>query len=475
MEKIQKAMEEISAGVTNFISDLTSGKFSLSSLRGGAGSAKKSKTSLFEINLVPDIKAVALKTQKIRNLFLFAFMVLGGFSVFLFVIFGIFIGSQQITISDQTKNITSLDKKVNSFSSLNEFLTLQGQLSKISELNDQKRNLSRTFYIMSSLLAQGPDAKGNRDKITVSELNVDMDQSIISIEAQADAGKEPYIDYRVLEAFKKAASATNYDYGDYVDESGNKIPARCIYEATSDGNLFMEGGNLYGSWYKKEPGCDPSAAKSGDGTAKKDDSSTTAEEKVKEAEQKASEALDEYLRKTQESQSSDQNSDNKDQKSTVKQGAEKSAKNTRYTSEPVKIWRIPKFEEWSKSGNIDDSGKISGVAHFESKCVKYNKTSLNGQNHWQAENDCMLLSKPVEVSESTNARNANGNLVLRFSAKIHITPDVFMFKNKHVIPLTPAGQNVTDSYLQVENIFEQKAVDCRNNDTACKNSKNEGK
>ena len=43
-----------------------------------------------------------------------------------------------------------------------------------------------------------------------------------------------------------------------------------------------------------------------------------------------------------------------------------------------------------------------------------------------------------------------------------------MFKNKHMIAIGPMGQNVTDSYVQIGNIFTLEAAECEEcGDTAC--------
>jgi len=47
---------------------------------------------------------------------------------------------------------------------------------------------------------------------------------------------------------------------------------------------------------------------------------------------------------------------------------------------------------------------------------------------------------------------------LMFSAVLHINPEVFSFNNKHMITITPSGrQNVTDSFMQVGDMFAERA------------------
>ena len=50
---------------------------------------------------------------------------------------------------------------------------------------------------------------------------------------------------------------------------------------------------------------------------------------------------------------------------------------------------------------------------------------------------------------------------------MEVAEEFFMFKNKHMIAIGPMGQNVTDSYVQIGNMFTQEAAECEAGDTAC--------
>ena len=121
--------------------------------------------------------------------------------------------------------------------------------------------------------------------------------------------------------------------------------------------------------------------------------------------------------------------------------------------------------------NLD--GKISGVPHFESKCTTYSGTNEgNDTPIWSHTNDtCKLVPKDLEgikITSSSNGRNAAGSLVLRFSAIITLSPDVYSFNNHHLLAVGPSGRyNVTDSFVQIQNMFEQRARDCADDDAAC--------
>lgn len=459
LDKFSGKMEEIGSGITSFLSRLGE-NIKNEGLRGVSITfnenrplSKQPTKRSFEINLVPSVKSEMLKTQKARNLVLFVCIVISIASGTILGVFGVFTLSQSGFIGSKDEHIKLLKNKVDSFSGLDNILTLQGQFEKISEINKQKNSLSRIFGILSVILAQ------DKDKVVLSNLKVNLGQSLISFEAQADAGKEPYIDYRVLDAFSKSIARTTYDYGRYVTESGSPIPARCVKDTTREGTILIENGSVYGLWYRQEKGCDPD--RKDDGKSNEVVENNDIDNKIKNLDQSGTDGTIAITPK--DLLKPDQNTTG--------------VITERYRTTPEKIWRTPQFTEWYKEDKINRNGKISGVAHFESNCIKYYGDEINGEIHWKtAENKCMLAANPekgLEVSDSSNGRNSNDNLVLRFTAKLSINPDVFKFENKHVIAVAPTGQNVTDSYIQIQDMFEPKAKDCLSSDATCKTTEKE--
>lgn len=478
-DPVSEKMKEVGGGVIAFLREIvenvkTNGISGLSKSTGqfSIKSGRKAKNS-FEINLVPDIKAEMLKTQKARNLTLFVCMIICGTCGLLLLFFWGVDNTHNVTNNNKTELVKILNDKIEKYPNLTEYLTVQGQLSKVEELGQQKNNISRLFTFLSVLLAL------DKDKITISELTLDTTQSTISFEAQADAGKEPYIDFRVLEVFKKTAAMTTYDYGNYVDENGKNIPAHCVVDTTKDGTILTEEGSIYGLWYRHEKGCDPSN-KDGESDGNQTDQNAEQKDQNENEENKDSteSAIDAYLKSTENGgepssivASTDAEDFKKGQKGeTKKPEAQNVPTYQRYKTEPEKIWRTPQFEAWAGDGKMNLDGKISGVAHFESICSKYSGTKVGDVIKWSAQNDCKLLTKEVSVLQSSNARNSNNNLVLKFGAKLNIDPKAFLFANKHVIAIGPAGQNVTDSYVQINTIFEKAATACQANDASCNNN-----
>ena len=372
-----------------------------------------------EINLVPDIKSEMIKTLKLRNLIFFICIVVASASIGVTAIFGLIAGGQQAALDGKNNTLKFLSAKLNSFSDLDDFLTIKDQLGNLSVLSSNKKVLSRTFNVLATLLPTGADT------ITISELNVSLedDQPTISFDAQANAGKEPFIDYNVLDSFKKSMEFMRYDYGNYVDKNGATTPAYCIIESDKNGATLNDAARgLYGLWTINADGCNPSQD-----TTKASDYAT------------------------------------EDYDGTA----------------VVRIWRTPQYNDWYKKYMSLD-GVISGIEHFESACITYrgDATTDSSKPKWTESNDsCLLVPEVVgdssatggiKISDSSNGRDATNELVLRFSATISIAPEVYSFKNSHMLTIAPTGRrNVTDSYVQVQAMFSERARDCAEGDTDC--------
>lgn len=424
-----------------------------------------------EINLVPDIKDEFIKALKFRNFVFFLCIVVSASSLIVMLIFLSIAGGQQGFITAKQNTIDALQKKISDYSDLSDFLTIRDQLKNISTITENKKMMSRTFNILSAIIPTGDDY------INISELSVDLvDESpSFTFEAQANAGTEPQIDYKVLDAFKKSMQYLRYDYGEYVDKNDQPIPAYCIIESNIDGSTFRDPEKgYYAYWLIEGEGCDPSA---------EEDEEDDEEETETEEENKSSQN---NLRA--ESNNLNKNNELAENNNLVQNSTTALAQKTGYNVEKyeeqnvVKIWRTPQYTEWYKSNPKEDEpymeldGTIHNVPHFNSSCITYNGTEKDNNNiTWSATNDSCLLvptgednAAGISIEDSSNGRNADEELVLRFSAVITFAPEVFNFNNHHMLALPPAGRrNVTDSYAQIQSIFAERATDCAQNDTEC--------
>lgn len=399
-----------------------------------------------EINLVPDIKNEMIKTLKLRNLIFFICIVVASASVGVTLIFGTIVGGQQIAIDSKKDVVNTMSEKLNSFSDRDDFLTIKDQLGNIATLTENKKVASRTFNILSALIPIGTP-----DTITISELNIDLSEEspTFTFEAQANAGQAPFIDYNVLDSFKKSMKYMRYDYGNYVDKDNNVIPAYCIIERDSDGSLFVDSTKgKYAFWAITKEGCRTSEGEEENKDEPKEETETETEEEV---EGDTSLIIDGYETETYNG------------------------------TQVVRIWRTPQTEWYNSepdsiSPQITEDGVVSNVPHFDSQCITYKVSVKNDVTVKieEADNTCNLVigetdDDRINILDSSNGRDSSEQLVLRFSASISLAPEVYDFNKFHMIALAPTERrNVTDSYVQLQTIFGERAKDCQEGDTACK-------
>lgn len=489
---------------------------------------KFSENKTFEINLVPEIKYQMLKSMRFRKVSSFVCIIVAAVFGVATAVFGGIILAQNATLATQDSRIDNMANKIDEFGSMDDFLTLQNQLNAIQTVNNNKKVLSRIFGILSMLRPTGGD------EVTLSKVSINMDENTVTMEGQANAGVAPFYDYRVLESFKKGAELTKYDYGRYVDAEGNEIPSRCMIEAKPDGTTYVDSnGSIYAYQTIGKYGCDAKlkALKDALSDITEDESvstqnqtktevnedgtevTTTVTTKTRASELKAQQAqvYSEYgmdVRKNWFDKWLSENNLARYDDYSSRQSEIEAAFQTYYDGlndeekvivdreradgvaiEDVdfrKIYRTPQFTEWIKEGWVDENGKtqgnarmtlggtISDVPHFESQCISYSgeETTQDGKSLvvWTAENNCMLLNGEMKISESSNGKGSSGELVLRFKATIVFDDAVLSFQDKHVLAIGPDGQNVTDSYRQIEGMFEQQAADCNSPGVICTES-----
>lgn len=516
-----------------------------------------------EINLVPDIKNEMIKAIKFRNLVFFVCIVVVITCVVIVAIFGSIAGGQQLAVENKKKTIDALTSKLNSYTDLSDYLTIRDQLGNLATIDANKKVLSRTFNILSALLPAGADT------IQISEMTVNLSGSnpTFSFDAQANAGREPYIDYNVLDSFKKSMKYMRYDYGTYVDKNDMEIPAYCMIETGDDGAYFTDetSGSIYAYWTIDAEGCNPSEittttqaeldqarAEADNGgtntgtdntdnpstalapispqasasnflasyigthntnilasnrtTTNNSDSSDTEDYNIDDIDFEElfdNEGLfddttteDESSSSSSDSGSNNSSSTRNNSSSSNSSSSSSSSTNSRASRasslvrnvnqgnilltedyngiEVVRIWRTPQFDEWYQKDYMSTDGSISGIAHFNSECITYagEENDDGTQVRWTETNDnCTLVpdgDDGIRISDSSNGRTSGNDLVLRFSSVISLAPEVYTFENYHMMAIAPAGRrNVTDSYVQIQAMFGEKARDCAEGDTAC--------
>ena len=456
MESIGKFFSELGAKIRGFFAPLISKMTGKPVAEVAGGSVVTSTVSTtYEINLVPEVKHQMIRAQRMRNMVLFICIVVSAVAIgAVLILFGIKSG-QDIALGNVDKRLETMSGTLNSYSELEDLVKIQDQLGRISDIVDRKTVLSRVFGAMGAMLPQGDD------EVTLSELRVNLETNLITIEGQADAREEPLIDYRVLESFKKGVALTMFDYGSYVDATGEALPTQCVREADDEGNAYKKGDNYYAWWDLTIPGCE--GVKLGTLTDTGAKFYYSADAEVEEGPEPYTGPLNQVC---------DDNGECHDEPAPERVcddegNCSEVAVELKDIPLRVKIWRTPQFTPWLNAGKMSMDGEITGVEHFESACYKYSGTSVAGSVKWTSVNDCMLVPNGFEVKSSANGRDESENLVLKFTGSMVLADEFFQFANKNMIAIGPMGQNVTDSYVQISGMFAEAARECEADDAEC--------
>jgi Tfp pilus assembly protein PilN len=157
---------------------------------------------MIEINLIPDVKQELLRAQKTRAAVIsgailasiIAATVVVGLVLYVFgvqSVRGVILDSQ---IKDGSEELSKVED-------LSKILTIQNQLTRISQLNDQKKIDSRIFDVLSAVIPPAPNA------VQVSQITISADESTIRLEGQTRG-------YDSMEVFKKTLDAAIISYTD---------------------------------------------------------------------------------------------------------------------------------------------------------------------------------------------------------------------------------------------------------------------
>jgi len=440
----------------------------------------------YEISLVPAVKLQLIKAQKIRNRVFFGCIVVSCAALGVVLILFSIKSGQDIAMSNQDKRLESLSEKINSYSELDGLITIQNQLDRHSAIIDNRQMISRAFGALGVMLPQGGDL------VKLSELRVNLDTDLITMEGQTDAKVDPLIDYRVLEAFKKSVGLTKYDYGRYVDAEGKEIPTQCIKESDAEGNAFRDGDSYYAWWDLTTPGCE--GARVGEFT---DDSGDEILYHFSEDAEVETATVQVEVEQENPAATTGGTETNEAETSKTETGTEQNnvegivgfeesvteglQPNTEVATTKVmvdkeipvrvKIWRTPRFNKWYEEEKMSLDGTISDVEHFQSVCFAYSGTETTVDNkssvRWSSSNECYLAKDSLTITGSANGRDESDNLVLRFTATTTYDENFFIYANKHMMAIGPMGQNVTDSFVQISNMFAKEAQACAEDDLEC--------
>jgi Tfp pilus assembly protein PilN len=113
---------------------------------------------MIEINLVPDVKQELLKAQRTRAVVISASIITSIAAIGLVVLLLVYIfGVQLVRSAVLDQQITDKSEELSDVQDLSKILTIQNQLSKISQYNDQKHMQSRIFDTLAAITPPEPN------------------------------------------------------------------------------------------------------------------------------------------------------------------------------------------------------------------------------------------------------------------------------------------------------------------------------
>lgn len=168
---------------------------------------------MIEINLLPDVKQELIQAQRVRNAVVSTSILLSiGAAVVVALLASFVFGAQPLIKSNNKKAIESSHAELMKKADLANAVTVQNQLTIISDQHQQKNITSRTFDVLLAISPSGADA------ISYRSVKVDTVEKKITIEAEAVTG------YKALEAFKKTILATKFEYKAEGETTSTSVP-----------------------------------------------------------------------------------------------------------------------------------------------------------------------------------------------------------------------------------------------------------
>lgn len=179
---------------------------------------------MIEINLIPDVKRELLKAQRVRATVITGSITIGVISLSIVAVLLIYIFAvQTVRSAVADESIKTESQKLTSVEDLDKVLTIQNQLSKISELNAKKKIASRLFDVVGATIPPEPNT------VRLSSLSLDTANSRLVLEGQAANG------YPALEIFKKTVDGAVVRFMQNDAEQEVKLATNISTSDISDG------------------------------------------------------------------------------------------------------------------------------------------------------------------------------------------------------------------------------------------------
>ena len=162
---------------------------------------------MIQLNLLPDVKKEFLRAEHARRrtitLAILATIVAAGATVlFAFYVYGI----QSVVLFAQTDDIKKKSADLSNIKDIDKYLAIQNQLANLSELHDNKVNMSRLLIFLPSLNPAPPK------NVKLTNLEVSTVEKTIVFRGNV-------ADYAALTTFKDTLKNSEFSYSSGSDDA----------------------------------------------------------------------------------------------------------------------------------------------------------------------------------------------------------------------------------------------------------------
>ncbi len=190
---------------------------------------------MIEVNLIPDVKQELISARRTRSMVVSISILAMIGSGAVVVVLGLYVfAGQSVRGVIADNSITSEFAELEKTKDLSNMLTVQNQLTKLSETHSNKNVSSRLFDVLSIIVPAEPNT------VALTSTNMDTESGILTIEGQSPAGFVAY------EAFKKTIAATKLIYYENDSEESTEaalasdiIDGERSYGEDQDGNRVL--------------------------------------------------------------------------------------------------------------------------------------------------------------------------------------------------------------------------------------------
>ncbi len=435
-------------------------------------SKKANKPISFEINLVPDIKGEVLKKRKLQVWVIAGCVLLSGACAAVILSLVSVLGVQSLQLSGIDNEIAcrnegtgkecntgkhSYGTPIAQTSDLNSILTIKSEMDGLGKLNSNKTDITRVFDLLPVLAMRDADSDPTIPSVEYKSFNIEYGNTtaeltvdFVGYDNDTDAIRGN-IAYKTAERFSKNVPKIYYDYGRYmrVDKDGNpvEIPTYCILAEVDD-----DRGIRYGIYMKGIPGCEAPM------TRPKSNETIAGQE---------GEEPDDIYSKHGEFSYLDCGTYNiecflirrtyidRDDKDRYKNKEDIMATEEFSITEIDAMLEALGFEKINKNLLKRDAVGY----YFESQCIGFDTEGKIDEDG--ALGKCPLVSSDFDPEEAIGdvtqtTDQATGRASADISLDLSVNMDIFRSSTKHVVFYGPSRRNVTDSYVQIRDMYNLK-------------------